>query len=184
MVGMAGSAWSSAVSTTGSSSARVGVWRSRLAQVVLGQRRCRLGLGRRPGRWLGSGQVDWVADQDRPGAREDLPSVGSPGCSEVHPPGAGCAVCHLHHCCSEPAQDRALPRRWTRHRIRHKAQRERTGVLAQIRGGDYVAWSLWAASGRVAWSLRAFPAGLVLELAAGVRPQPAVSAARSRLATL
>jgi hypothetical protein len=33
------------------------------------------------------------------------------------------------------------PRRRTRHRIRHKAQRERNDVLAQIGGGDYAAWS-------------------------------------------
>jgi hypothetical protein len=63
----------------------------------------RFGLGRRRGRWLGGGQVDRVADQDRPGAREDRSSVGSRG----PPPAAGCAARHTHHCCSEPAQDRA-----------------------------------------------------------------------------
>ena len=29
------------------------------------------------GRWLGSGQLDRVADQDRPGAREDRSLVGA-----------------------------------------------------------------------------------------------------------
>jgi hypothetical protein len=38
--------------------------------------------------------------------------------------------------------------------------------------------------GRVAWLLRAFLAGLRLPLAAVARPQQAVSAARSTLATL
>jgi hypothetical protein len=76
-----GSAWSPAVSTAGSSAARVGIWRSRLAQAVLGQRRHRLGLGRRRGRWLGSGWVARVADQDRPDAREDRPLAGEPRCA-------------------------------------------------------------------------------------------------------
>jgi hypothetical protein len=31
---------------------------------LLGQRRGRLGLGRRRGRWLGCGEVDRVGDQD------------------------------------------------------------------------------------------------------------------------
>jgi hypothetical protein len=50
---------------------------SKLAQVVLGQPRHRFGPGRRRGRWLGSGQLDRVADQDRPGAREDHSLVGA-----------------------------------------------------------------------------------------------------------
>jgi hypothetical protein len=57
------------VSTTGWSSALIGAWRSKLAQAVPGQRWHRLGPGRRRGRWLGSGQVDRVADQDRLDAR-------------------------------------------------------------------------------------------------------------------
>jgi hypothetical protein len=52
------------------------------------------------------------------------------------------------------------------------------------RGGDYAAWSSCAAQGRVAWSLRASWAGLRLARAAVVRPQHAVSAACSTLATL
>jgi hypothetical protein len=40
---------------------------SKLAQALLGQPRRRFGPGRRRGRWLGSGQLDRVADQDRPG---------------------------------------------------------------------------------------------------------------------
>ena len=52
------------------------------------------------------------------------------------------------------------------------------------RSGDYAAWSSCAAQGRAAWSLRAFWAGLRLARAAVVRPQPAVSAACSTLATL
>jgi hypothetical protein len=69
-LGWPGSAWSPAVSTTGSLTARTGTWRPRLAPAVRGQRRRRLGLGRRRGRWLGNGQLDRVADQDRPDARE------------------------------------------------------------------------------------------------------------------
>ena len=49
--------------------------------------------------------------------------------------------------------------------------------------GDYAQWSSREASGRAAWSLRAFPAGLRRELAAALRPQHAVSAARSKLTT-
>jgi hypothetical protein len=127
------SAWSPAMSTTGSSSARVGTWGSRLAPAVLGQRRRRLGLGRRRGRWLGSGEVDRVADHDRPDAREDRPLVGSRGAQ---------------------------------------------------RGGDYAPWSSREAQGRVAWALRASRAGLRHPLAAVLRPQHAVSAARSTLTTL
>ena len=50
------------------------------AQAALGQGRRRLGPGRRCGRWWGGGEVDRVADQDRPHAREDRPLVGEPGC--------------------------------------------------------------------------------------------------------
>jgi hypothetical protein len=75
-LGWPGSAWSPAASRSGSSSARVGAWRSKLVQAVLGQRRRRLGPGCRPGR-LGSGQVDRVAYPDRPDAGADLPPVGS-----------------------------------------------------------------------------------------------------------
>jgi hypothetical protein len=50
----------------------------------------------------------------------------------------------------------------------------RIGRVAQVGGGDYAPWPSWEAQGRVASSLRAFPAGLRL----------AVSAARSTLATL
>jgi hypothetical protein len=57
-LGWPGSAWLPAVPMTGSSSAQVGAWRSSLAQAVLGQRRHRLGPGRRPERWLASGLVD------------------------------------------------------------------------------------------------------------------------------
>jgi hypothetical protein len=70
-LGGPGSAWSPAGPMAGSSAARVGTWRSRLAPAVLGQRRRRLGLGRRRGRWLGSGWVDRVADQEGPGVRQD-----------------------------------------------------------------------------------------------------------------
>jgi hypothetical protein len=61
---------------------------SKLAQAVLGQPRCRFGLGRRRGRWLGSGQLDRVADQDRPGAGEDRSSVGA-GAQRGLPSAAG-----------------------------------------------------------------------------------------------
>jgi hypothetical protein len=92
------------VSTTGWSSARIGAWRSKLAQAVLGEPRHRLGPGRRRGRWFGSGQVDRVADQDRLDARGGSPVGRGNVCSEVrlllcqayaarHTPG---------HCCSEP----------------------------------------------------------------------------------
>ena len=88
--GRPGSAWSPrTVSTTGWSSARVGAWRSKLAQAVLGQRRHRLGPGRRRGRWLGSGQVDRVADQDRLDARGGSPVGRGNVCSEVRLPVAG-----------------------------------------------------------------------------------------------
>jgi hypothetical protein len=65
-----------------------GAWRSKLAQVVLGQPRRRFGPGRRRGRWLGSGQLDRVADQDRPGAREDHSLVGA-GARRGSPSAAG-----------------------------------------------------------------------------------------------
>jgi hypothetical protein len=52
------------------------------------------------------------------------------------------------------------------------------------RGGDYAPWSSYEAQNRVGWSLRASRAGLRLALAAAVRPQHAVSAASSTLATL
>jgi hypothetical protein len=67
--------------------------RSKLAQAVLDQRRRRPGPGRRPGRWLGSGQVDRVADKDRSDAREDLPPVGSRWAARS-PPAAGWAARH------------------------------------------------------------------------------------------
>jgi hypothetical protein len=60
----------------------------------------------------------------------------------------------------------------------------RSGCVAQAGGGDHAPWSPWKVQGRVAWSLRAFLAGLRLTLAAVARPQHAVSAARSTLATL
>jgi hypothetical protein len=78
---MAGSAWWPAVSTASSSAARVGTWRSRLAQAVLGQRRGRLGLGRRSwevvGQWLGR-------PRGRPGLAgwaRGSPVGGEPGCA-------------------------------------------------------------------------------------------------------
>jgi hypothetical protein len=49
---------------------------SKLAQALLGQPRRRFGPGRRRREVVGSGQLDRVADQDRPGAREDRSSVG------------------------------------------------------------------------------------------------------------
>ena len=52
---------------------------------------------------MASGQVDRVADQERLGAREDLPPVGSPCAARFAPPVAGCAARHFHHCRSEPA---------------------------------------------------------------------------------
>jgi hypothetical protein len=58
------------------------------AGAVLGQPRRRFGPGRRRGRWLGSGQLDRVADQDRPGAREDRSLVGA-GARRGSPPAAG-----------------------------------------------------------------------------------------------
>jgi hypothetical protein len=124
-LGWPGSAWVPVVSTTGSLSAQVGAWRSELAPAVLGQRRRRLGLGRRGGRRVGSGVVDRVADQERPDAREDRPSVGSQGRSEDRPPAAGCAACH-----PPPLLLRArrgpspYPRRRARHRVRLQGARE------------------------------------------------------------
>jgi hypothetical protein len=90
------------VSTTGWSSARIGAWRSKLAQAVLGERRHRLGPGRR-GRWFGSGQVDRVADQDRLDARGGSPVGRGNVCSEVRLLWQACAARHTSgHCCYEP----------------------------------------------------------------------------------
>src|SRR5215211_5594317 len=79
-------------------------WRSLSlgAETGLGQLRCGLDC-HRPRRWLASGQVDRVADQERLDAREDLPPVGSLCAARFAPPVAGCAARHFHHCCSEPA---------------------------------------------------------------------------------
>jgi hypothetical protein len=60
---------------------------SKLAQALLGQPRRRLDLAV-VGRWLGSGQLDRVADQARPGAREDRSLVGV-GAQRGSPPVAG-----------------------------------------------------------------------------------------------
>jgi hypothetical protein len=60
----------------------------------------------------------------------------------------------------------------------------RIGRVAQVGAGDYAPWSSSEGLGRVAEPLRAFPAGPRLTLAAAARPRPAVSAARSKLATL
>jgi hypothetical protein len=69
---------------------------------------------------------------------------------------------------------------------RPDAREDRPSVASQGAqpGSDYAPWSSREAQGRVAWSLRAFPAGLRLALAAVVRPQHAASAARIKLATL
>jgi hypothetical protein len=49
---------------------RIGTWRSRLAHAVLGQRRRRLGLGRRPGSWLTeAGSTSWRPRRSRMRAR-------------------------------------------------------------------------------------------------------------------
>ena len=75
-LGWPGSAWSSAVPTTAPRLPEVGAWPSRLAQVVLGQRRVGFDLVvSRAG--LGRGQVDQVADRERRDAGEDRLSVGS-----------------------------------------------------------------------------------------------------------
>ena len=99
---------------------------------LLGQRRRRLGLGRRRGRWLGSGRVDRVADQNRPDAREDRPSLGSRGAQRGSP---SCArlrgTSDLHHCCSESAEDRA-PDVELGIGSCHKSQRERNDRLESI----------------------------------------------------
>ena len=68
-VGMAGVAWSPAVSTTARRLLEVGAWSSKLAKAVLG----RLGVGRRRGRWLAGGQVDRLAQRDRRDARKKSP---------------------------------------------------------------------------------------------------------------
>jgi hypothetical protein len=88
-LGWPGAAWSPAMSMTARRLPEVGAWRSKLAQAVLGQRRHRLGPGRRRGRWLGSGQVDRVADQDRLDARGGSPLGRGNVCSEVCLPVAG-----------------------------------------------------------------------------------------------
>ena len=108
-------------------------WRSRLAQAVLGQRRRRLGLGRRE-EVVGHGS-------GRPRGRPGLGWIG-----------AGIA-------------------RWWRAGVRSEVATTLRGHRVRPRG-------------RVAWSLRASWAGLRLARAAVVRPQHAVSAARSTLATL
>jgi hypothetical protein len=89
-LGWPGSAWSPAASTTGSWSARVRACRSKLARAVLGQQRCRFGLGRRRGRWLGSGKaIAWPTVHTR--ARGSF--VGKePGAQRGSPPAAGCAA--------------------------------------------------------------------------------------------
>jgi hypothetical protein len=61
---------------------------STLAQVVLGQPRRRFGPGRRRREVVGQCQLDRVADQDRPGAREDRSWVGA-GAQRGSPPAAG-----------------------------------------------------------------------------------------------
>ena len=79
----------------------------KLAQAVLGQRRRRPGLGRRRGSgWAVASRPR--AAKDRPDAREDRPLVrsrgaqrGSPSCARLR------GMSGLHHCCSEPAEDRA-----------------------------------------------------------------------------
>jgi hypothetical protein len=87
-LGWPGSAWSPASSMPGSSSAwvepRARSWR----RWCWAQPRPRFGPGRRRGRWLGSGQLDRVADQDRPGAREDRSLVGA-GARRGSPSAAG-----------------------------------------------------------------------------------------------
>jgi hypothetical protein len=83
------SAWSPrAVSTTGWSSARVGAWRSKLAQAVLGQRRRRLGRGRGRREVLGHrpGLTAWPTRRSR--LRRDRSSVGSRVRGQVRPPAA------------------------------------------------------------------------------------------------
>jgi hypothetical protein len=72
-LGWPGAAWSPAVSTTARGLPEVGAWPSRLAQVVLGQRRVGFDLVVVVGRWLGRGQVDRVADRERRDAGEDRP---------------------------------------------------------------------------------------------------------------
>jgi hypothetical protein len=128
-----GSAWSPAVSMTGSSSARVGTWRSRLAQAVLGQRRRRLGLG----------------------------VVVGPGWPA--------------------ASSTAWPTRIGRMRTRIARW---VGSRGAQRGGDYAPWSSWEPRAGLP-GLREPPwAGLRRALAAGLRPQYAVSAADDGSATL
>jgi hypothetical protein len=72
------------VSTTGSSSsAQVGTWRPRPAQAVLGPAEASAWTW--PSSWevVGSGEVDRVAEQDRPDGCEDRSLVGEPVRREV-----------------------------------------------------------------------------------------------------
>jgi hypothetical protein len=89
-LGWPGSAWSPAASTTGSWSARVGAWRSKLAQAVLGQQRCRFGLGRRRGGgWAVARSTAWPTVHTR--ARGSF--VGKePGAQRGSPPAASCSA--------------------------------------------------------------------------------------------
>jgi hypothetical protein len=66
--GMAGAAWSPAVSTMAHRLPEVGAWRSKLAQAVPGQRRVGFDLVVVVG-VVGSGRFDRVVDQERLDAR-------------------------------------------------------------------------------------------------------------------
>ena len=139
-LGWPASAWSPALSTASSSSARVGAWRSRLAQAVLVSGGVGLDLAVVVGRCFGQWPGRPRGRQYTP-AREDRSSVRSRARSEVrllrqaarHVTPAPLLRARPGSC--------TYPRRRTRHRIRHKAQRERNDILAQIGGGDYAAWS-------------------------------------------
>jgi hypothetical protein len=89
-LGWPGSAWSPAASTTGSWSARVGAWRSKLARAVLGQQRCRLDLAVVVGGgWAVAKAIAWPTVHTR--ARGSF--VGKePGAQRGSPPTAGCAA--------------------------------------------------------------------------------------------
>jgi hypothetical protein len=133
MAGMAGSAWWPAVSTASSSAARVGTWRSRLAQAVLGQRRRRpwtspsswelvgvvagstawaTGMG-----WMGAGIARWW----RAGVRSEVattlrghrarPRAGSPG--RCKPPGLDCDL-RARPWCGRSMRRAPPARRWRR----------------------------------------------------------------------
>jgi hypothetical protein len=82
-LGWPGSAWSPAVSTTARRLPEVGGWPSRLAQVVLGQRRVGFDLVVVVGRGWAVGQVDRVADR------------GEAGCGRGSPVGRQLAVTTL-----------------------------------------------------------------------------------------